>query len=167
MKVLCLCYNQSCKYNVYILVLKIHWYFLATYFHWFFVYRHWMYWLHTYIYGISKPQMSVLCSICIKKNLSNSCMTWTFFFFFSHILQTTTWIDPRKTVNQQPNLNGLQNAPPPPPQHSPNVSLQNIGPLPPGWEQAFTPEGEMYYINHMERNTSWMDPRLSNYILFY
>lgn len=81
-------------------------------------------------------------------------------YYINHILQTTTWIDPRKTINQQPNLNGLQNAPPPPPQHSPNVSLQNIGPLPPGWEQAFTPEGEMYYINHMERNTSWMDPRL-------
>ena len=48
-------------------------------------------------------------------------------------------------------------------QHSPNVSLQNVGPLPPGWEQAYTPEGEMYFINHMERSTSWMDPRLSEY----
>jgi len=34
------------------------------------------------------------------------------------------------------------------------------GPLPEGWEQAMTPEGEVYFINHQTRTTSWFDPRL-------
>ncbi|MEQ2197866.1 hypothetical protein XENOCAPTIV_004418, partial [Xenoophorus captivus] len=33
-------------------------------------------------------------------------------------------------------------------------------PLPDGWEQAITPEGEIYYINHKNKTTSWLDPRL-------
>ncbi|KAL6478626.1 hypothetical protein MHYP_G00120590 [Metynnis hypsauchen] len=35
-----------------------------------------------------------------------------------------------------------------------------IGPLPDGWEQAITSEGEIYYINHKNKTTSWLDPRL-------
>lgn len=38
---------------------------------------------------------------------------------------------------------------------------QNMGPLPPGWEQAVTPEGETYFLNHVERKTSWFDPRIA------
>ncbi|KAG5837625.1 hypothetical protein ANANG_G00241370 [Anguilla anguilla] len=34
------------------------------------------------------------------------------------------------------------------------------GPLPECWEQAITPEGEIYYINHKNKTTSWLDPRL-------
>merc|ERR1712071_213039 len=37
---------------------------------------------------------------------------------------------------------------------------QALGPLPEGWEQAVTPEGEMYFIDHHTRKTSWFDPRL-------
>jgi hypothetical protein len=36
----------------------------------------------------------------------------------------------------------------------------NLGPLPDGWVQARTPEGETYFINHREKNTSWFDPRI-------
>ena len=39
-------------------------------------------------------------------------------------------------------------------------SSQNLGPLPPGWEQGVTPEGDIYYINHIEKTTSWFDPRI-------
>uniref|UniRef100_A0AAZ3R1A4 WW domain-containing protein n=1 Tax=Oncorhynchus tshawytscha TaxID=74940 RepID=A0AAZ3R1A4_ONCTS len=35
-------------------------------------------------------------------------------------------------------------------------------PLPEGWEQAVTPEGEVYYINHITKTTSWLDPHLGN-----
>lgn len=35
-----------------------------------------------------------------------------------------------------------------------------LGPLPDGWEQAITAEGEIYYINHKNKTTSWLDPRL-------
>lgn len=38
--------------------------------------------------------------------------------------------------------------------------LNSPGPLPEGWEQAMTPEGEIYYINHKNKTTSWLDPRL-------
>lgn len=37
---------------------------------------------------------------------------------------------------------------------------QAVGPLPEGWEQSVTPEGEVYFINHVTRTTSWFDPRL-------
>ncbi len=37
---------------------------------------------------------------------------------------------------------------------------QALGPLPEGWEQAVTPEGELYFIDHHTRKTSWFDPRL-------
>lgn len=33
--------------------------------------------------------------------------------------------------------------------------------MPDGWEQAITPEGEIYYINHLTRTTSWVDPRIA------
>jgi WW domain len=36
----------------------------------------------------------------------------------------------------------------------------DLGPLPDGWEEANTPEGEVYFINHATRNTSWFDPRI-------
>ncbi|XP_076261028.1 WW domain-containing transcription regulator protein 1-like isoform X2 [Rhynchophorus ferrugineus] len=32
-------------------------------------------------------------------------------------------------------------------------------PLPPGWEQARTPEGQVYYLDHTTRTTTWEDPR--------
>ncbi|XP_049582844.1 transcriptional coactivator YAP1 [Syngnathus scovelli] len=77
-------------------------------------------------------------------------------YFLNHIDQTTTWQDPRKAL--------LQMSQPPPPSSLP-VQQQNLmnpasGPLPEGWEQAITSEGEIYYINHKNKTTSWLDPRL-------
>ena len=66
------------------------------------------------------------------------------FFSRSHFEQITTWQDPRKTQSTS-NLNNAQTA----------------GNLPDGWEQAMTPEGDIYYINHIERTTSWVDPRIA------
>lgn len=42
----------------------------------------------------------------------------------------------------------------------------DLGPLPDGWEQGVTPEGEIYYINHYDKTTSWFDPRLSTYYYY-
>ncbi|XP_054651136.1 transcriptional coactivator YAP1 [Dunckerocampus dactyliophorus] len=77
-------------------------------------------------------------------------------YFLNHIDQTTTWQDPRKPLLQ------MNQAPPP---SSVPVQQQNLmnpasGPLPEGWEQAITSEGEIYYINHKNKTTSWLDPRL-------
>ncbi|XP_036378389.1 WW domain-containing transcription regulator protein 1 isoform X2 [Megalops cyprinoides] len=32
-------------------------------------------------------------------------------------------------------------------------------PLPPGWEMAFTSTGQRYFLNHIEKITTWQDPR--------
>ncbi|KAI5713164.1 hypothetical protein M8J75_014162 [Diaphorina citri] len=37
--------------------------------------------------------------------------------------------------------------------------LDELGPLPPGWEQARTAEGQVYYLNHHTKTTTWEDPR--------
>ncbi|XP_076453927.1 transcriptional coactivator YAP1-like isoform X2 [Babylonia areolata] len=80
----------------------------------------------------------------------------------SHLLQTTTWQDPRKSHSpnslgspQQPGspASGTQTPPGP-------VDVSKL-PLPHGWERAYTPEGEMYFINHVDRTTSWFHPSLS------
>lgn len=36
------------------------------------------------------------------------------------------------------------------------------GPLPEGWEQAVTADGEVYYIDHINKITTWVDPRLGS-----
>lgn len=39
-------------------------------------------------------------------------------------------------------------------------SDQNLGPLPPGWEEAVSPAGEKFFINHNAQTTTWYDPRI-------
>ncbi|XP_063807585.1 transcriptional coactivator YAP1 isoform X2 [Pseudophryne corroboree] len=75
-------------------------------------------------------------------------------YFLNHIEQTTTWQDPRKAMLSQMNVTA-------PTSPAVQQNLMNpTGPLPDGWEQALTPEGEIYYINHKNKSTSWLDPRL-------
>lgn len=37
----------------------------------------------------------------------------------------------------------------------------NLGPLPHMWEKAFTPSGEVYFIDHNTGTSHWLDPRLA------
>ncbi|XP_045412807.1 transcriptional coactivator YAP1 isoform X7 [Lemur catta] len=76
-------------------------------------------------------------------------------YFLNHIDQTTTWQDPRKAMLSQMNVT----APTSPPVQQ-NMMNSASGPLPDGWEQAMTQDGEIYYINHKNKTTSWLDPRL-------
>ncbi|XP_037697146.1 transcriptional coactivator YAP1 isoform X5 [Choloepus didactylus] len=76
-------------------------------------------------------------------------------YFLNHIDQTTTWQDPRKAMLSQLNVT----APTSPPVQQ-NMMNAASGPLPDGWEQAMTQDGEIYYINHKNKTTSWLDPRL-------
>lgn len=78
-------------------------------------------------------------------------------YFLNHIDQSTTWQDPRKTMIQQLNQTNMTS---PVPVQQQNLLNPASGPLPDGWEQAITPEGEIYYINHKNKTTSWLDPRL-------
>ncbi|ELW64947.1 Yorkie like protein [Tupaia chinensis] len=76
-------------------------------------------------------------------------------YFLNHIDQTTTWQDPRKAMLSQMNVT----APTSPPVQQSMMNSAS-GPLPDGWEQAMTQDGEIYYINHKNKTTSWLDPRL-------
>ncbi|XP_044747697.1 transcriptional coactivator YAP1-like [Coccinella septempunctata] len=72
-------------------------------------------------------------------------------YYLNHITKTTTWEDPRKAVNDRPTSH--LNAPP-------KMTAELLGPLPEGWEQSVTPEGEIYFIDHINRTTTWCDPRI-------
>lgn len=74
-------------------------------------------------------------------------------YFINHNNRTTSWTDPRKAMlNQMPAPAEVPAAPPAP--------TDGLGPLPEGWERATTPQGEMYFIDHINKVTSWFDPRL-------
>ncbi|XP_050352301.1 transcriptional coactivator YAP1 isoform X2 [Nymphalis io] len=102
-------------------------------------------------------------------------------YYLNHITKTTTWEDPRKTLAAQTVAAGVQHqsaealltqtpAPQPIPPAAPakststNTTTDPLGPLPDGWEQATTPEGEIYFINHAARTTSWFDPRIPQHL---
>ena len=36
------------------------------------------------------------------------------------------------------------------------------GVLAESWEQAVSPDGETYFINHISKSTSWVDPRIGS-----
>ncbi|KAM6987075.1 transcriptional coactivator YAP1-like [Aplochiton taeniatus] len=89
-------------------------------------------------------------------------------YFLNHQEQTTTWHDPRLS-QLQTNAAPHPTAGPPPQAHTlanpAPTTLNNAGPdtgaLPEGWEKAATAEGEVYYINHLTKTTSWLDPLLA------
>jgi len=97
-------------------------------------------------------------------------------YYLNHVLQITTWNDPRKTHgagqtsstnnnnNSTNNLNSSPQpvSPSPSNQSTPNSTPVNVDkvPLPPGWERAFTTDCEVYFINHIDRTTSWFHPAI-------
>lgn len=90
-------------------------------------------------------------------------------YFMNHTDRTTTWVDPRIAILEEQqgraNANNMQAVNHQQPQmHINNVQQaeQVQQPLPAGWEQATTPQGEIYFINHETRTTSWLDPRQRN-----
>ncbi|XP_027632345.1 membrane-associated guanylate kinase, WW and PDZ domain-containing protein 1 isoform X5 [Tupaia chinensis] len=48
------------------------------------------------------------------------------------------------------------------PQYLPLSTEDNLGPLPENWEMAYTENGEVYFIDHNTKTTSWLDPRCLN-----
>ena len=40
------------------------------------------------------------------------------------------------------------------------IESARLGPLPPGWEQREINGGEIYFINHHEKKSTWFDPRV-------
>ena len=79
----------------------------------------------------------------------------------NHITKTTQWEDPRLQIQQQnikeQQLGQMTNSHP---QTAQQKQLMMSRPLPQGWEQGVTPEGEQYFINHVTKTTTWFDPRI-------
>ncbi|KAG8435873.1 hypothetical protein GDO86_007098 [Hymenochirus boettgeri] len=48
------------------------------------------------------------------------------------------------------------------PHYLPPSDGQRLGPLPENWEMAYTENGEVYFIDHNTKTTSWLDPRCLN-----
>ncbi|XP_076877709.1 membrane-associated guanylate kinase, WW and PDZ domain-containing protein 2 isoform X4 [Brachyhypopomus gauderio] len=63
---------------------------------------------------------------------------------------------PTPTATDAPEEEG--EAPKSPPDSQGNDEL---GPLPDNWEMAYTEKGEVYFIDHNTKTTSWLDPRLA------
>ncbi|XP_066132284.1 E3 ubiquitin-protein ligase NEDD4 isoform X2 [Saccopteryx bilineata] len=71
-------------------------------------------------------------------------------FFIDHNTKTTTWEDPRLKISAHP-------------RGKPSLDSSNdLGPLPPGWEERTHTDGRIFYINHNIKRTQWEDPRLQN-----
>lgn len=43
------------------------------------------------------------------------------------------------------------------------VNDDGLGALPNNWEQAYTENGEVYYIDHNTGESHWLDPRFSKF----
>ncbi|XP_015595189.1 transcriptional coactivator YAP1 [Cephus cinctus] len=82
-------------------------------------------------------------------------------YFLNHLTRTTTWEDPRKTAaaaNVAAVAAAVESG------KTSTGATSSLGPLPDGWEQARTQEGEIYFINHQTRTTSWFDPRIPSHL---
>ncbi|KAJ3115576.1 hypothetical protein HDU96_000400 [Phlyctochytrium bullatum] len=108
-------------------------------------------------------------------------------YYVDHNTRTTTWQRPSNTTSVQasttaasataemerrqlaqrslptaempPSANPSPTPTPTPTQTTTPASAANLGPLPAGWEQRYTPEGRPYFVDHNTRTTTWLDPR--------
>ncbi|EDW61183.2 transcriptional coactivator yorkie isoform X1 [Drosophila virilis] len=87
-------------------------------------------------------------------------------YYLNHTTKTTQWEDPRIQFRQQQQRAMSDRKPADVIQTSKQASAPSIsthiGPLPDGWEQAVTESGDIYFINHIDRTTSWNDPRIQS-----
>ncbi|KAM4743572.1 E3 ubiquitin-protein ligase NEDD4-like [Anableps anableps] len=70
-------------------------------------------------------------------------------FFIDHNTKTTTWEDPRLRIPVHMRRTG-------------SLDPNDLGPLPPGWEERVHSDGRVFYIDHNTKATQWEDPRLQN-----
>jgi len=87
-------------------------------------------------------------------------------YYVDHNTRTTTWKRPTMTpMNMVQSFQRFnENIRPVIPSQEQNQLTQNQTnnvPLPPHWEQRITPEGRIYFVDHENRTTTWLDPRLN------
>uniref|UniRef100_A0A8C4R5U2 HECT-type E3 ubiquitin transferase n=1 Tax=Eptatretus burgeri TaxID=7764 RepID=A0A8C4R5U2_EPTBU len=73
-------------------------------------------------------------------------------FFIDHHNKKTTWDDPRLKVPVHIRLKT-------------ELDPNNLGPLPPGWEERLHSDGRTFFIDHNMKITQWEDPRLQNPVI--
>lgn len=77
-------------------------------------------------------------------------------FFIDHTHKTTSWTDPRTGLpSPVPKKNNVPNKPK-------NTYVDDLGPLPDGWEERVHSDGRIFFIDHNKKTTQWEDPRLNN-----
>ena len=78
-------------------------------------------------------------------------------FFLHHARRITTWVDPRTSV---------ESPIPGPSQPSPGLdrqrSVTSLGPLPEGWEEKTLKNGKLFFVDHINKRTTWEDPRFDD-----
>lgn len=75
------------------------------------------------------------------------------FYYVDHNTQRTSWMHPNRI--QQVRVSG--------PDQLAKVyqtSVEQLGPLPHGWEMRLHTDGRVYYVDHNTQATNWDDPRL-------
>ncbi|XP_077556906.1 E3 ubiquitin-protein ligase Nedd4 isoform X3 [Haemaphysalis longicornis] len=76
-------------------------------------------------------------------------------FFIDHNTKTTTWVDPRtgkpSDLPRHGSVSGGQ-----------QNAMDDLGPLPDGWEERVHTDGRIFFIDHTARITQWEDPRFNN-----
>lgn len=75
-----------------------------------------------------------------------------------HTLQETSLPPVNSSITAAPITDPSQKFP----QYLPLTAEDNLGPLPENWEMAYTENGEVYFIDHNTKTTSWLDPRCLN-----
>ncbi|KAG8523860.1 Membrane-associated guanylate kinase, WW and PDZ domain-containing protein 1, partial [Galemys pyrenaicus] len=75
-----------------------------------------------------------------------------------HTLQETVLLPVNSSTSAAPITDSSQKFP----QYLPLSAEDNLGPLPENWEMAYTENGEVYFIDHNTKTTSWLDPRCLN-----
>ncbi|XP_050499700.1 transcriptional coactivator YAP1-like [Diabrotica virgifera virgifera] len=92
-------------------------------------------------------------------------------YYINHNTRTTTWDHPTNSLAAQTaskkhhsaeQLLSTRQLSSNPFYYNTVVQNRNLEHLPDGWEQARTSEGEIYFMNHKTRTTSWEDPRISS-----
>lgn len=74
-------------------------------------------------------------------------------FFIDHETKTTTWVDPRT---------GKPTSLPDKKVYKSKHQCDELGPLPPGWEERVHVDGRVFFIDHNTKTTQWEDPRFNN-----
>ncbi|XP_055985841.1 membrane-associated guanylate kinase, WW and PDZ domain-containing protein 1 isoform X7 [Sorex fumeus] len=75
-----------------------------------------------------------------------------------HTLHDTTLLPVNSSIIAAPITDPSQKFP----EYLPLSAEDNLGPLPENWEMAYTENGEVYFIDHNTKTTSWLDPRCLN-----